>query len=691
MCFIDCGLIQGGKNTMSDTTPRAESAFISSLRLLLPVLVFYGGCLVMFAVFRILLCSRFYENIAGVDDVLLVFPVGLRMDTVILCYVLALPVAAMMFFPGKALRKTRFVFSGYLACAAGIFVFLEMATFSYMDEFSLRPDRIFLQNMFSGLEVARMIVTGYPVMFAAALAITALTVWLVFKKSSRAFAALPAVSLTKRLFMAIIVFPLLFFGIRSNITHRPVNISDAAFSMHPLVNQLGISSTYSLTYALYQVTKHEQDPSAVYGKMSEDEILRRVMSLNGIAPAANNSSDVPLLHDSQSQFQRTRPLNLVIILEESLGAEYVGCLGGMPLTPHLDRLCREGLLFTDLYSTGTRTVRGIEAVVSGFLPTPGESIVSLEKSRQDFFTLAALLKSFGYHTEFIYGGKSTFDNMKSFFIGNGFAAIHDQDTFKNPVFEGSWGVSDEDLFNKSHETFVSHGEKPFFALILTTTNHDPFEFPAGRIEPYEQSESSRYNAIKYTDYALGRFFETAKTAAYYENTLFLVVADHSTRLRGQELIPIEKFHIPGLIIAPGIEPGTYDRVASQIDLPATVLDIMGISCTHPMIGQPLLSVPENIPGRAVMQYGDTHAYLLENNLVVQRPKMKPLQFSVIADSQLVPAYLDPEMHKDALAYALLPGLLYNDTGYRLPELSKLHVSKKTSRGSADLAIRHVLQ
>ncbi len=649
---------------MPAPTTHAENTFISSMRLLLPALIFYGGCLVMFAVFRALLCIRFYENIADVDNLLLVFPVGLRMDTVLLCSVLALPVTGMIFFPGKAVRKTRAVFAGYLAVVAGIFVFLEMATFSYMDEFSVRPDRIFLQNMFSGLEVALMIARGYPLMLAAALVITALTVWLVFKKSSRALAALPPVSLTKRIFMAIVVFPLLFLGIRSSFSHRPVNISDAAFSMHPLVNQLGISSTYSLTYALYQVTRHEQDPSAVYGKMSDEEILRRVMSLNRITPDGMGSPDNPLLHFHQSQFPRSRPLNLVIILEESLGAEYVGCLGGMPLTPNLDRLSREGLLFTDLYSTGTRTVRGIEAVISGFLPTPGESVVALENSRQDFFTIAELLKRGGYHTEFIYGGKSTFDNMKSFFIGNGFTAIHDQDSFKDPVFLGSWGVSDEDLFNKAHETFISHGEKPFFALILTTTNHDPFEFPDGRIELYEQSESSRYNAIKYTDYALGLFFDKAKTAAYYENTLFLVIADHSTRLRGQELIPINKFHIPGLIIAPGIKTGTYDRVASQIDMPATVLDIMGISCSHPMIGQSLLNLPENIPGRAVMQYGDTHAYLLDDNLIVQRPKMKPLQFRVTADRQLVPSDIDPEMQKDALAYALLPGLLYTNKSYR---------------------------
>ncbi len=147
---------------MSDSSAHTERNFIVSLRLLLPALVFYCSCLLMFAVFRALLCVVFYENIADVDNVLLVFPVGLRMDTVLLCYVLALPVVGMIFLPGKAVRKTRVFFSGYLACAAGIFIFLEMATFAYMDEFSVRPDRIFLQNMFSGLEVARMIAQGLP-------------------------------------------------------------------------------------------------------------------------------------------------------------------------------------------------------------------------------------------------------------------------------------------------------------------------------------------------------------------------------------------------------------------------------------------------------------------------------------------------------------------------------------------------
>ena len=223
-------------------------------------------------------------------------------------------------------------------------------------------------------------------------------------------------------------------------------------------------------------------------------------------------------------------MNLVIILEESLGAEYVGCLGGLPLTPNIDRLSKEGLLFTNLYSTGTRTVRGIEAVISGFPPTPGESAVKLGLSQSNFFTIAELLSRSGYATEFIYGGRKSFDNMSAFFLGNGIHKIYDRKCFDKTIFEATWGVADEDVFKKAHEVFKTHGTNPFFSLILTTSNHSPFDFPDGRIELCEKPKETHLNAVKYADYALEEFFEAAKKEPYYKNTLFLIIADHSTRL-----------------------------------------------------------------------------------------------------------------------------------------------------------------
>lgn len=351
---------------------------------------------------------------------------------------------------------------------------------------------------------------------------------------------------------------------------------------------------------------------------------------------------------------------------EGLGAEYVGALGGLPLTPNLDRLGMEGLFFTNLYSTGTRTVRGIEAVVTGFLPTPGNSVVNLGLSRSGFFTSGALFKKYGYATEFIYGGMSNFDEMRSFFVGNGFTHVYDEPTFKHPAFRGTWGVSDEDLMRKADEVFRSHGDKPFFAVVLSTSNHAPFEYPDGRIQPYEQPKQTVHNAMKYADYSIGYFFDLARRSEYYHNTLFLVVADHNTRVYGDAFIPVHKFHIPGLIIGPGVPAQAFDKVTSQVDLLPTLLHFAGLPAVHPMVGRNVMTLKAEDPGRCIMQYGNNYGYMKGDSLVVLKPYLPPQAFLYHrASHQLTPLPLDTAEAKEALAHALLPWHLYRTKSYRL--------------------------
>ena len=623
-----------------------------------PIVALYLLGLLVFSLFRGLLCVHCLTRIVPVDSWYRVFPIGLRMDTILLCYVLAAPLACLLLLPARAVRICVRLLPLYAALLGAVAVFLELASFPFMAEFDTRPDRLFIEYLGHWREVSGMIWQGYRTQLLTALAATgmsALTLYLLIGRICRRY--VPA-GITRRLLLCAVCAPLIFLGARSSISHRPANISTAAFSSSHLVNQLGLNSCYSVAYAWRNQNVHEDDPARRYGSMPVDEMLRRV-DVYRTATADNAPR-------AFSQTPSQRPRNLVIILEESLGAEYVGCLGGMPLTPHFDRLSNEGLLLTSLYATGTRTVRGIEATVCGFLPTPGRSVVKLGLSQHRFFTLADLLQQQSYCTEFIYGGDSQFDNMRAFFLGNGFQQVHDLKTFRHPVFEGTWGVSDEDLFTKANKIFAAHDEKPFFALVLSTSNHDPFEFPDGRIDLYEQPKMTRHNAIQYADHALGRFFAMARKERYYDHTVFLVIADHSTRLRGQDLIPIEKFHIPGLIIGPGVTPGTYDRVASQIDMPPTLLDLMGLGLQTPLVGRSLLRVAQGTPGRAVMQYGTTHAFMVGAQLVIQRPNMPPVQARV-EQGQLTLTALDPELARDALAHALLPGYLYRNQLYCMAE------------------------
>ena len=636
---------------------------------LFPLLIFFLLVFSTFFIFRVLHCLNNFDRVSTVDNFFFLFPIGVRMDTILLSYIILPLFLMLILLPAKLVRMLRSLFSLYFAFFLSFFVFMEIATFPFLAEFDTRPDRLFVEHIVQAKEVFAMVWKGYLVELCVGIPLTFFCAIFVYKLFQNILIHYPPVSIVKRIILLIIVVPLLAVGGRSSIGHRPANISTAAFSNSHLVNQLGLNSTYSVIYASYRLKKHERDPAKFYGRMKSQKMFDKVFASAGISKHSIVNPEKNLFHYQESNFPRKQPLNLVIILEESLGAEYVGFLGGLPLTPNIDKLSEEGLSFTNLYATGTRTVRGIEAIICGFLPTPGKSIVKLERSQQDFFTIAGLLAQKGYSTEFIYGGDSKFDNMKAFFLTNGFQKIYDQKVFNSPVFEGTWRVSDEDLFRKANEVFKSHNDKPFFSLILTSSNHDPFEFPDGRIELYEQPKMSTHNVMKYADYSVGRFFEMAKKEKYYKNTVFLIIADHSTRLRGQDLIPIQKFHIPGIILGPGIEPAKYEKVCSQIDMPSTLLDLIGVSATHPFIGRPLLSLSENVPGRAIMQYGEVNAYMVGNNVIVNRPKMEPRQY-IYQNERLVQAILDPELADTALAFALLPGYLYNKRLYRLSAVKK---------------------
>ncbi|MDL2215433.1 LTA synthase family protein [Dysgonomonas sp. OttesenSCG-928-M03] len=451
---------------------------------------------------------------------------------------------------------------------------------------------------------------------------------------------------------------------------KPLNPSNAIFSNDQLTNIMGLNSLYTVIYAGYGI-KNEANITKMYGRMDEDEAISRVKKYMSVADSLFIDPEISLLHTQMPDTLIDRPYNLVIFLQESLGAEFVGCLGGMPLTPELDKLSEDGVLFTRLYCTGTRSVRGIEAVVTGFIPSPSESVVKLSNSQTGFFTLADLLKRAGYNTSFIYGGMGNFDNMASFFNGNGFDNIIDETVFdkdnNNYAFKGTWGYSDEDLVTKANDYYKSLGDKPFFSMMFSSSNHDPFEFPDGRIELYEQPKKTVYNAMKYADFSIGKFFELAKKEDYFKNTVFIVIADHNTRTYGKNLIPINKFHIPALVIGPNIVGGsTYDKLCSQIDIPPTLLSMIGMEVNTPMPGRNLQTIPDDVEGRSIMQFYDINAFRVEDKVVILQPNKEPLQFEIKNDTTLIPMTLDQELAKDALGHLISADYLYKKKEYRLP-------------------------
>lgn len=596
---------------------------------------------------------------------------GLRVDLSTLCWLFGVPAVLTALFagPGAPGRAWLWLMRLWLAAGTGLLLLLELATPAFIDTYDLRPNRLFVEYLIYPREVFGMLWQGHRIALLLAAVLVPAVLWASWRWSGRLCRDPRMPAWYWRPVLAVLILVLGLAGARSSLGHRGLNPALVAFSTDPLVNTLVLNSAYSVGFAIKQLGK-EEDAASLYGHMDRAELLRTLRRAQGRPDGDYVSQELPTLTRNVASY-RGRPKNLVIILEESLGAQFVGTLGGLPLTPEFDRLAEQGWLFEQLYATGTRSVRGIEAVITGFTPTPARAVVKLDRSQTGFFTLAQLLRERGYRTGFIYGGESHFDNMASFFLGNGFEHIVDQRDFTDAVFQGSWGVSDEDLFARAHQEFerLHQQGKPFFSLVFSSSNHDPFEFPDNRIELYEQPKPTRNNAAKYADYALGQFFAKARQADYWQDTLFLVVADHDSRTYGRELVPVPHFRVPALLLGEGIAPRRDERLVSQIDLPPTLLSLIGIDSDNPMLGRDLTRFS---PNRALMQFDKNFALLKGDEMAVLQPEREGLGFRYDALSQrLTSAPLDPSLLDEARAYALWGSLAYQQGWYRLPALARL--------------------
>jgi phosphoglycerol transferase MdoB-like AlkP superfamily enzyme len=359
--------------------------------------------------------------------------------------------------------------------------------------------------------------------------------------------------------------------------------------------------------------------------LSEDGVERNVTSLE--RAQAKHKGLVESPETLMSSARESIHPNIVLITVESLSAEYMAAFGsGDDVTPYLDKLANESVFFTNLYAVGTRTVRGLEALTLSAPPTPGSSIMR-RMNNHGLFNIATPLKANGYEATFFYGGYGYFDNMDNYFSGNGYK-VFDRGNLKSSEITASniWGVADEDILRKvitnADESYKTG--RPFFSLVMTTSNHRPYTFPEGRID--RPSGSGRLGAVKYTDYAIGQFIEEARTKPWFDNTIFVIVADHCASSAGKTHLPINKYHIPLIIYGPKlIEPKRVTNLTSQIDVPTTILGMMDIDYKSKFMGRDALRYPAD---RAFIGTYQLLGYMKDNHLVILAPKTQPQVYSL---------------------------------------------------------------
>ncbi|MEQ1801811.1 MAG: LTA synthase family protein [Gammaproteobacteria bacterium] len=631
-----------------------------------PLVIFAGLALVILTLSRLGLLGAYRARVPGDGALSRLLLLGLRFDIVVVAALSFLPLLAQILAPGRVLRSSVWerVQTAWLSGWILAMTFNEAATPAFMAEFGVRPNRQYVEYLGTPGVVFNTIWTANRASLLTGIGLAALAGY--FARRVLRPAGTGQESPTPWL-RALVLLPLLVglgYGARGSLGHRPLSASNAAVTADATVNDLALNSTYSVVYAIRQMW-HEQDGLRGYGHLSEVEALARVRAAMQLPESDFTAPGSSTSHVLVPTARTARKPNLVILLQESLGAQYFASLGGAPVAQELEKWRDRSFWFDHLYASGTRSARGIEAVVTGFQPTRTSSVIKLEGAQQNFFTLARALKEQGYRTEFIYGGDASFDNMRRFFLNNGFDRVIDQaDLQPTAGFTTTWGVSDEDLYARVHEEVGSHYRdgQPFFTLVFSTSNHPPYDFPEGRIQLFEQPKLTHRNAARYADHAVGSYLDRAAASPYWASTLFTVVADHESKSIGTQLVPIFSFHIPAFIAGGPVEPRIVTRLASQIDLLPTTLSLMGLTVTLPATGIDQSRSDLRGPGHAVMQFNENAAYRVGDRLNVLIPHQPVRQFR-IAGTELLPVPTDPEFARDALAQSQVPIQAYRENRY----------------------------
>ncbi len=527
-------------------------------------------------------------------------------------------------------------------------LFGAIAELLFWQEFTTRFNFIAVDYLIYTREVIGNIEESYPVpvIVLAIGLVAAVTVW----RLRAAVARADDLPMTKRRRLAkaaaAVLLPLLALAVTNvDQMYRGDNATIDELAGNGLYTFFAAVRRNELDYDRFYLTMPQSQADAILAGLDVERTPYTAADPWAIAP---DESDEPL-----PTFLLRRPRNVVLVSVESLSASFVGAYGSAAgLTPNLDRLAQEGAVFERAFATGTRTVRGLEALSLGTPPVPGQAIIR-RPHNEKLATLGGVLRHEGYAVSFIYGGYGYFDDMNAYFGDNDYEVL-DRVAFppQSIAFENVWGVADESLYanalDKIDADFASG--KPFYTHIMTTSNHRPFTYPDGRIDI--PSPGGRKGAVKYSDWAIGEFVRLAAERAWFKDTMFVFVADHCASVAGKVELPVDKYLIPLVLWGPGIvAPTRIARPVSQIDVPPTILDVLGARGDDYFFGKETAE-PGVVPAwRAFISNYQSLGYYKRDQLVVLKPGRRVESFRVDPLTyETTPAPLDPKLRDEAIAY-----------------------------------------
>ncbi|WP_282343908.1 LTA synthase family protein [Pseudomonas sp. PS02288] len=568
---------------------------------------------------------------------------GLRFDLRLAVYACAPLVLCLLWAPAMRLRGAM---RAWLVLFASLTLFLGLLEMDFYREFHQRLNALVFQYLQEDpTTVASMLWHGFPVaryLLAWALG-TLLLAWL-FKRLDLATRAAPQTSGRRaawywRLPVFALCLVVCVIAARGNLRQGPpLRWGDAYTTESMFVNHLGLNGTLTLVDAAkHSFSSHRQN--AWKASLSADRALQVVREML-LTPNDRlvDADSAALRRDTTPPQAGTLPIrNVVVILLESFAGRYVGALGEPGnITPNFDRLAKEGLLFTRFFSNGTHTHQGMFATMACFPNLPGfEYLMRMPEGAHRFSGLPQQLNARGYRDVYVYNGNFQWDNQSGFFSNQGMSRFVGREDFVDPVFiDPTWGVSDQDMFDRGAEELLKLGSdgKPFYALLQSLSNHTPYALPKDLpVEPVTGfgSNDLHLTAMRYADWALGQFFEKARKAPYFKDTLFVVLGDHgfgsTEQLTEMDLF---RFNVPLLLIGPGVQEkfgSLRDTVGTQIDVVPTIMGRLGGTTRQQCWGRDLLNLPAGDQGIGMIKPsgGEQTVALVKGGQILVQPRDLP--------------------------------------------------------------------
>lgn len=616
-------------------TPPRKSFPAALVGVLLPGVWFLLAWVAMFLVLRLLLVVATWSH-HGDATVSLVgqsFLRGLRFDLSIAAW-LILPFALWRIWRESPVRWERRLVFGFFGLMSLVGIFALIAEVEFYKEFQMRLGPLAYEYFSTKAEhnaiVIGMVWHGYPVVrwTLVCLVLWAVFVWVLKRQfEPRAVNA----GLAGRTLATLIFAAMAVICIRGGFQRTPLRWGNAYFSENTYANQMTGNGLWSLMDALRSSSSGQKLARQWKRRMPLDEAIQRARQIV-LLPEEKlvEPEKYPLLRVSPpNNAVVKRPRNVVLVMMESFTARFNGSVGApFGATPNFDALAREGILFDRAFSISTHTAQGVFATLCSFPNLPDyDRPAKGSVGEQPFRTLPQILKENGFETLFLYNGLFSWDNKEGFYRHQGVQRFIGRHDFKNPTFvEQDWGPCDFDVFNRAIEEFsdLAAKRKKFLGIILTLSNHAPFDLPKVEgLEPITSGgeQNKRINGVHYADWALGQFMSSARKQEWFDDTLFVFVGDHGFAIPPSLTeVDLLHMHVPLLFYAPALFGGKHEvrhQTAGQMDILPSILGLTGLNAPHQAFGRDLFRLNADDPGYAyVKRVGEPLPGWIEGNEIL---------------------------------------------------------------------------